>query len=162
MANISYNQIHETLDEVTMDSILSSINAIMGQLPKGTLTAEERQRFRSLDVRNLVFVEDVVRIKNGTGGSMLPAALNNDTIDTDLALYKQIKKVRTQIQNLTVLLADVERIVAHESYGTALSHYKLYQVAANVGMEEGKTAMEQLEWRFKSHGGAGRKKDNLL
>src|SRR5690606_27371480 len=162
MANISYNQIHETLDEATMDSILGYLNTIISLLPKGTLTAEERQRYRSLDVRNLVFVEDAVQVKNGAGGTMLPAVLHNDTIDTDLALHKQVKKARTLMQNLHVLLADVERIVAHEAYGTALTHYKIYQVAAKVGMEGGQAAMEKLEWRFKSHAGRGKRDENTL
>src|SRR5690606_39675810 len=91
MANISYNQIHETLDEATMALILQKIQEIRELLPKGTLTDAERKRYRALDVRNLAFVEDVVRLKNGIGAGILPPVLLNDNTDTDLKLFKQLR-----------------------------------------------------------------------
>ena len=122
MANISYNQIHETLDEATLALILQKIQEIK-ELPKGTLTDAERKRYRSLDVRNLAFVEDVVRLKNGIGAGILPPVLLNDNTDTDLKLFKQLQTLRSRIDGLNYLLKDVERIVGHEAYGTGLAHH---------------------------------------
>ncbi|AFL81882.1 hypothetical protein Aeqsu_2423 [Aequorivita sublithincola DSM 14238] len=56
MANISYNQIHETLDEAKMALILQKIQEIADLLPKGTLTDAERKSYHALDVRNLIFL----------------------------------------------------------------------------------------------------------
>lgn len=152
MANISYNKIHETLDEATMTAILTKLNEIRDFLPKGTLTKEQRQQYRGLDVRNLSFVEDAVRAKNGYGGSLLSPALNNDTLDTDLALFKQMNTLRQRLKNLETMFADVERIVAHEAYGTALLHYKFYQMGSKAGVPNAKATVEELEWRFKKQG----------
>ncbi|MBK5212390.1 MAG: hypothetical protein JJE55_01865 [Flavobacteriaceae bacterium] len=152
MANISYNQIHQTLDEATMTSILQKIREIWDLLPKGSLTDTERKRYRALDVRNLAFVEDVVRLKNGIGASILPAVLLNDNIDTDLKLFKQLKTLRARVLGLDYLLKDVERIVGHESYGVGLTHYGMYKVSSKVGVPNAKSAVDALEWRFKNQG----------
>lgn len=152
MANISNNQLHETLDEATMASILQKIEEIFNLLPQRTLTAEERKQYQSLDMRNLAFVEDVVRLKNGIGASILPAVLLNDAVDTDLKLFKQINTLRGRVQGLDYLLKDVERIVAHEGYSVGLTHYAVYKIAARVGIPHGKSALEELKWRFNEQG----------
>jgi hypothetical protein len=94
MANISYNQIHQTLDEATMTAIFNKLNEIKSLLPKGTLTPEERKQYRSLDVRNLSFVEDAVKVKNGNGDALLSPMLKNNAIEIDLTLGKQVKNLR--------------------------------------------------------------------
>lgn len=152
MANISYNQIHETLDEATMLIILQKFQEITDLLPKGTLTSAERKSYRAMDVRNLAFVEDVVRLKNGIGASILPSILLNDAVDTDLKLFKQVKTLRGRVQGLDYLLKDVERIVGHEAYGVGLTHHSVYKIAARVGMPHGKSALEALMWRFNEQG----------
>lgn len=152
MANISNNQLHETLDDATMASILQKIEEIFNLLPQGTLTAEERKQYQSLDVRNLAFVEDVVRLKNGIGASILPPVLLNDAVDTDLKLFKQVNTLRGRVLGLDYLLKDVERIVAHEAYGVGLTHYSMYKIAARVGIPNGKSALEELKWRFNEQG----------
>ena len=158
MANISYNQIHETLDEPTMMSILQKIQEIWDLLPKGALTDAERKRYRALDVRNLAFVEDVVRLKNGIGAGILPPVLLNDNVDTDLKLFKQLKTLRGRVMGLDYLLKDVERIVGHESYGVGLTHYGMYKVSAKVGVPHAQSALEELEWRFKNQAAKDKKK----
>src|SRR5690606_10755168 len=158
MANISYNQIHETLDEATMASILQKIQEILNLLPKGTLNKEERKQYRSLDVRNLGFVEDVVRLKNGIGAGILPPVLLNDNTDTDLKLFKQLQTLRNRIDGLNYLLKDVERIVGHEAYGTGLAHYGMYKVTAKAGIPNAQSAMEELAWRFEKQGKREKKK----
>ncbi|HLT49673.1 MAG TPA: hypothetical protein VKZ90_04415 [Aequorivita sp.] len=152
MANISYNQIHATLDEATMASILQKIQEILNLLPKGTLNKEERKQYRSLDVRNLGFVEDALRVKNGNKAALLPPLLKNDNMQTDLALGKQLRSIRQRLQDVEVKLNDLERIVGHECFGVALTHYKLYKIEAKAGDTAAKAAVEQLEWRFKKQG----------
>ena len=152
MANISYNQIHETLDDATMAIILQKIREIHDLLPKGALTDTERKSYRALDVRNLVFVEDAVRIKNGIGADILPTYLLNDNADTDLKLFKQVNTLRNRLLGLEYLLKDVERIVGHEAYGTVLTHYAFYKASSKVGVANAKSVMDELEWRFKKNG----------
>jgi hypothetical protein len=158
MANLSYNQIHATLDEATMALILQKIQEIRELLPKGTLTDAERKRYRALDVRNLAFVEDVVRLKNGIGAGILPPVLFNDNTDTDLKLFKQLQTLRSRIDGLNYLLKDVERIVGHEAYGTGLAHYGMYRVTAKAGVPNAQSAMEELAWRFEKQGKREKKK----
>ncbi len=152
MANISYNQIHETLDEATMTAIFDKLNEIRNLLPKGALTPEERKQYRSLDVRNLGFVEDAVKVKNGHGDALLSPMLKNDAMETDLTLGKQVKNLRQRLKSLDAILNDVERIVGDESFGVALTHYKLYKIEAKSGVPNARAAVEQLEWRFKKQG----------
>ncbi len=159
MANISYNQIHETLDSATMGLILQKVQEIWDLLPKATLTDHERKRYLALDVRNLAFVEDVVRLKSSYGANILPAALVNDNADIDLKLYKQVKTIRSRIIGLDYLLNDVERIVGHEAYGTGLTHYGIYKVSAKVGIPNAQSALDELEWRFNKQGANKGRKD---
>ena len=162
MANISYNQIHETLEETTMALILQKFQEIFDLLPKGTLTTNERQRYRSLNVRNLAFVEHAVKVQNTNDGSLLPALLSTNNMATDLMLFKQMRTLRSRVKNLDSILSDVERIVAHEAYGVALTQYKFYQIGSKVGTPNAKAAVEQLEWRFKNSGGKQKKDGKLL
>lgn len=158
MANISYNQIHETLDEATMALILQKIQEIADLLPKGTLTDTERKRYRALDVRNLVFVEKVVRLKNSFGASVLPPVLLNDNTDIDLKLFKQVKNLRGRMHGLDYQLKDVERIVGHEAFGTGLTHYGMYKISAKAGVTNAQSALAELSWRFEKQGKKEKKK----
>lgn len=152
MANLNYNQINETLDAATMALILQKIQEIYELLPKGTLTATERKRYLAMNVRNLVFVEDGVRVKNGLGNSILPAHMQNDNAETDVKLYKQVNTLHNRVKGLAHKLNDVERIVGHEAYSTVLMHYDIYKASAKVGVPNAKSMVEALEWRFKKHG----------
>ncbi len=152
MANLSYNQIHETLDAATMVLILQKLQEIRDLLPKGSLIDSERKRYLAMDVRNLKFVEDGVRLKNGLGGEILPASMQNDNADIDLELYKQVNIVHGQVQGLDFLLKDVARIVGHEAYGAILTHYGIYKTSAKMGIPNAKSVMDALEWRFKNQG----------
>lgn len=158
MANISYNRIHETFDAATLAEALNKVKDVTNILPKGSLTPEQRKQYQGLDVRNLSFVEDAVRVKNGFGGALLPPIINNDTLDVDVALYKQISILRYHVNNLATMLTDVERIVAHEAYGAALLHYKYYKAAEKAGGPNAREAVEQLDWRFKKQGAKANKK----
>lgn len=53
---------------------------------------------------------------------------------------------------MDTILADVERIVGDESFGVALTHYKLYKTEAKAGIPNAMAALEQLQWRFKKQG----------
>ncbi|MBT0608620.1 hypothetical protein [Aequorivita echinoideorum] len=153
MANLSYNLIHETLDETRMSTIFQKLEEIKALLPLGTLTPEERKQYRSLDVRNHAFVEDAIRVQKNLGENLLPADLKSDAMETDFLLGKQIKSVRERVKNIENILADVARIVDHESFGMASTQYKLYKVGAKVGIPNARTAVEELRWRFENQGG---------
>lgn len=152
MANLSYNQINETLDKATMVLIRQKIHEIWDLLPKGSLIDSERKSYRALDVRNLAFVEDGVRIKNGIGAGILPASLLNDNTDADLKLYKQLTSLFSGVHGLEYLLKDVMRIVGNEAYSAVLAHYGIYKASAKVGIPNAQSALEELEWRFKKQG----------
>ncbi|MBW2937868.1 hypothetical protein KXJ69_07090 [Aureisphaera sp. CAU 1614] len=161
MANITHNLIDQTLDPATLSEIENHLNAVEALLPKKALTADERKKYRGLDVRNLAFVEAALKVQKTLPLTVLPDPMKSEGMEKDLTLYKQANKINSRINHIARLLLDVERIVAHEAYSMALAHYKLYQVGNKLGLPNAKTAVEQMEWRFKSHGG-GRKKDDSL
>lgn len=152
MSNITQNLLDLTLDQATLTSIKDHITAIEAVLPSKGLTPDQRKKYRSLDVRNLGFVQDVVKVKNNIDASaLLPTILQNDNIDNDLVLFKQVNELRSRLLQLVSLLTDIERIVAHEAYSNALAYYKMFQMGAKVGAPNAQTALEQLAWRFKNH-----------
>jgi hypothetical protein len=157
MGNLTQNRLNVTLDNAAVTTIKTSIAAIAEQLPAGSLTDDERGKFRAIDVDNKIFVEDTLIEMAISGSGIIPPFLNSAFIQTDLTLFEQLDAIESNLTNVLRTVIDLKRICGSESYDYSLAVYRIYEAANLAGIPGAKESYEKLKVRFeKSNGGGSR------
>lgn len=161
MSNLTQNRLNTTLTPAAVTSINTSITALRTQLPAGSLTDEERSRFRAIDVNNKIFVEDTIIEMGISGAGIIPPFLNAATIQTDLTLFGQLDSIESNLTNLLRQVSDLKRVCGSEGYDNGLAVYRIYEAAALAGIPGAKESYDKLKQRFDGQGNAGRPAANI-
>ena len=157
MANLTQNRLNVTLTAAAITSINTSITSISSQLPAGSLTDDERNSFKAIDVNNKIFVEDTLTEMSISSSGIIPPFLNSSNILNDLTFFEQLDSIESNITNLLRKVADLKRICGSESYDNALAVYRIYEAANLAGIPGAKESYSKLNARFaSSNTGAGR------
>ena len=161
MSNLTQNRLNTTLTAAAVTSINTSITALRAQFPAGSLTDEERSRFRAIDVNNKIFVEDTIIEMGISGAGIIPPFLNAAIIQTDLTLFGQLDSIESNLTNLLRQVSDLKRICGSEGYDNGLAVYRIYEAAALAGIPGAKESYDKLKQRFDGQGNAGRPAANI-
>lgn len=153
MSNLTQNRLNVTLTPAAVTAINSGITAIEAQLPAGSLTDEERNSYRAIDVNNKVFVEDVITEMGISGAGIIPPFLNSTIIQNDLTLFGQLDAIESKIINVLRHVSDLKRICGSEGYDNGLAVYRIYEAAAMAGIPGAKESYDKLKQRFDGQGG---------
>ena len=163
MSNLTQNRLNTTLTPAAVTAINASITAVGTQLPAGSLTDEERNSFRGIDVSNKIFVEDTINEMGISGAAIIPPFLNSGIIQNDLTLFEQLDSIESNITNVLRKVSDLKRICGSEGYDNALAVYKIYEAASLAGIPGAKESYTKLNERFAaSNTGAGRPNPTIL
>lgn len=73
MGNITENKLNAVISAVDIAAINTSIATINAKLPAGSLTDEQRNNLKAINVDNKVFVEDAIVEMTVNGAGVLPA-----------------------------------------------------------------------------------------
>ena len=87
MANLTQNRLNVILTPAAVTTTNTAIAAIAAQMPAGSLTDEERNSFRAIDVNNKIFVEDTITEMGISGAGIIPPFLNSGNIQNDLTVW---------------------------------------------------------------------------
>ena len=157
MSNLTENKLNTIIDVADLATIATSITTITSKLPAGSLTEEQREALKSIDVNNKVFVEDVIIELGISATGIIPVFITPAYIQTDLTLFEQLDGIEANLENLLQKIADLKRIAGDEAYSMALASYKIYDSANQGGIPGAKQAYDKLKVRFDSQNtGAGR------
>ena len=153
MGNISENKLNTIINAADLTVINTAVNNILGKLPAGTLTDEQRSNLKSINVDNKIFVEDVINQMGISGAGILPAFINQSFIQNDFTLFEQLDVVDAALVNLARRVSDLKRIAGDEAYTAALAVYKIFDGANAAGVPNAKEAYEKLKARFDAQNG---------
>ncbi len=157
MGNLTENRIDTVLTEAVITEINDSIIAIEDQLPAGSLTDDERSRYKAIDVNNKIFVEDVITEVGISGAGIIPAFIKPAFIKNDFILFEQLDAIESNMTNLLRRVSDLKRIAGSEAYDYSLTVYRIYESANLAGIPGAKESYEKLRARFDAqNAGAGR------
>lgn len=163
MANLTENKLNTIISVADLATIATSINTISSKLPVGSLTDDQRQSLKGIDVENKIFVEDVITELGISATGIIPAYINPSFIQNDLALFDQLDGVEANLKNVLQKISDLKRIAADEAYGMALATYRMYDGANQAGISGAKQSYDKLKTRFDAQiTGAGRKPDAAI
>ena len=153
MANLTQNRLNVILTPAAVTTTNTAIAAIAAQMPAGSLTDEERNSFRSIDVNNKIFVEDTITEMGISGAGIIPPFLNSGIIQNDLTLFEQLDAIESNITNVLRRVSDLKRICGSEGYDNALAVYRIYEAASLAGIPGAKESYTKLNARFSSNNG---------
>lgn len=152
MANIQNNRISATLSAQDIHDILAAVQVIESKLPFIVgLTAEERKTMLKINRQNKLFVDDALQacINNS---QLLPTYVSVTEMQKDYDLYRSLEQVLQPLAQLYEKVRDTQTLAGSEAYSSALTVYKLFQMAAAVGMPGMDTIVAQLSERFAGQG----------
>ncbi|MBC7641156.1 MAG: hypothetical protein H7174_02265 [Flavobacterium sp.] len=157
MSNLTENKLNTVIAAADLAIIAASVTTIASKLPTASLTEDQRNSLKSIDVNNKIFVEDVVTELGINATGIIPSFINPTFIQNDLALFEQLDGIEASLQNLLQKIADLKRIAGDEAYSMALVSYKIYDAANQSGIPGAKQAYDKLKVRFDAQTtGAGR------
>ncbi len=146
------NRISAVLSEDDIAEILSYLNKINEKLTFAVgLTAEERQRLPKIQVDNKQFVEDAIEV-SAVNTSVLPNYISIAEIQKDYNLYLATERLITPVSQLLEKLKDIQTLAGSEAYTASLMLYKMYQMAASMGMPGMDAIVDKLKRRFAGQG----------
>lgn len=153
MSNLTENKLDLILAPAVMTAALDSLDALMASLPDGSLTDEQRSSLSSISVENKVFADDVLVELEGPLSSVVPSYINPTFLQNDLALYEQLDKILSRLNQATRKCTDLQRIAGNEAYNKALAVYKVAEMANDGGIPGAKESYDKLKVRFEKQGG---------
>ena len=157
MGNLTENRIDTVLTDVEINEIKHSISNIGNQLPEGSLTDDERSNYKSIDVSNKIFVEDVINEIEISGDGIIPAFIKPEYIKNDFTLFEQLDAIESNMINMLRRVSDLKRIAGSEAYDYSLAVYRIYESANLAGITGAKESYDKLKARFDAQGvGTGR------
>lgn len=162
MSNLTENKLNTVISDADVLSIATSITSIVNKLPSGSLTDEQRQTLKGIDVNNKIFVEDVISELGISASGIVPPFINAASIQTDLILYEQLDIIAANLSNVLQKVSDLKRIAGDEAYSMALAAYKIYDGANQFGIAGAKQSYDNLKTRFDAQNGGGRKPDPAI
>ena len=152
MGNITENKIDSTLTVVQMTTIVTAVNSIAAIIPEATLTEQQRSTKLSMDVDNKVFVEDAITEVGISGAGIIPPFIVIAGVKNDLTVFEQLDEIDAMVDNLSQKIKDAKRTVADEAMTAANAIYKLYEMAALVGIPGAQQGYDKLKARYKKQG----------
>lgn len=152
MGNITENKLNTTIVAADITAITTALGTVATKLPVISLTDEQRQNLKGIDVNNKVFVQDAITEIGASGAGILPPFINATFIQNDLTLYDQIDGIESQLNNLLQRVSDIKRVTGDEAYTSALAVYKIFDGASQSGIMNAKQPYERLRMRFESQG----------
>ncbi len=162
MSNLTENKLNTVIATTDITAMNTAITTLASKLPTGTLTDEQRNTLKAMDVNNKIFVEDVLTELSISGTGIVPPFINSTFIQNDLTLFEQLDRLEANVANVAQRIADLKRICGDEAYTAALTVYRIYDGANLAGIPNSKQAYEKLKSRFDTQNtGAGRKVDAL-
>lgn len=153
MANIQNNRLSASLSANDVQDILTAIQTIESKLPFIIgLTTEERKTLPKINRQNKLFVDDALQacINNAT---LLPNYISVGEMQKDYELYRSLEQVLQPLAQLYEKVRDTQMLAGSEAFSSALMVYKMFQMAAGVGMPGMETIVAQLAERFNGQGG---------
>ena len=152
MGNITENKINVTLTAVQMTTIATAVNSIAAIIPEATLTEEQRQTKLSMDVDNKILVEDTITEVGISGAGIIPPFILIGSVKNDLDVFEQLDVIDAMVDNLSQKIKDAKRTAADEAMTAANAIYKLYEMAALVGIPGAQQGYDKLKARYKKQG----------
>lgn len=162
MGNITENKLNMIIAAVDIAAINTDIAAINSKLPAGSLTDDQRNNLKSINVDNKVFVEDAIVEMTVNGTGVMPAFLNAANLQNDITLFNQLETIESGLNTLLQRVSDLKRIAGDEAYTGGLTVYRIFESANNAGLNQAKQPYEKLRARFNAQGNAGRTPDAPL
>ncbi|MFN0201049.1 MAG: hypothetical protein ACKVTZ_05985 [Bacteroidia bacterium] len=153
MANIQNNRLSASLSANDVQDILAAIQTIESKLPFIIgLTTEERKTLPKINRQNKLFVDDALQacMNNAT---LLPNYISVGEMQKDYELYRSLEQVLQPLAQLYEKVRDTQMLAGSEAFSSALMVYKMFQMAAGVGMPGMETIVAQLAERFNGQGG---------
>lgn len=155
MATLQNNRISATLSAQDIHDILGAIQVIESKLPFIVgLTAEERKSLPKINRLNKLFVDDALQACNNNS-QLLPNYVSVAEIQKDYDLYRSLEQILQPLAQLYEKVRDTQILAGSEAYSSSLTVYKLFQMAAAVGMPGMDTIVSQLAERFSGQGPTG-------
>ena len=152
MASLQNNRISAALTAQDVQDILAAIQVIENKLPFIVgLTADERKTLPKINRQNKLFVDDALQAC-ANNASLLPTYVSVGEMQKDYDLYRTLEQVLQPLAQLYEKVRDTQILTGSESYSSALTVYKLFQMAAAVGMPGMDTIVAQLSERFAGQG----------
>lgn len=156
MGNITENKLNTVISAADLTTISTAINSVDAKIPIGSLTDEQRDTLKAINVNNKIFVEDVITETNLNGTGIIPPYVVVNHIVTDITVYEQLDMIESDLNTLLQRVSDLKRIAGDEAYTAALVVYKLFEGANNAGINTAKQSYEKLRARFENQGGGGK------
>ena len=152
MASLQNNRISAALTAQDVQDILAAIQVIENKLPFIVgLTADERKTLPKINRQNKLFVDDALQACTNNA-SLLPTYVSVGEMQKDYDLYRTLEQVLQPLAQLYEKVRDTQILAGSEAYSSALTVYKLFQMAAAVGMPGMDTIVAQLSERFAGQG----------
>lgn len=150
MSNITNNRINNTLTVAQITAVKAAIQTIYTQIPFLLgLTVDERISLPKINVSNKAFTEDAINAVSNNA-SMLPTYLKVADMQTDIQLFTQLDEITGLVRQLLEKLEDTQMLAGSEAYVSALTGYKLFAAAAEVGISGSDAVYDSLKARFTS------------
>ena len=152
MANIQNNRISAGISPADIQDILAAIDTIANKMPFLIgLTAEERKTLPKINRQNKLFVDDALQACSNNAG-LLPNYISVAEMQKDYDLYRSLEQVLQPLAQLYEKVRDTQTLAGSESFSSALMVYRMFQMAAGVGMPGMDTIVAQLAERFAGQG----------
>ena len=159
MNNLTENKLNTVIAAADLTAITTSINTILSKLPAASLNENQRLSYKSMDVANKVFVEDVIAELKNSGAGIMPEFIKAEHIQNDLMLFNQLDEIEGALNTLIQKISDLKRIASDEALSMANAAYKIYDAANVSGISGAKTGYEKLKARYVQQGAVGRKEE---
>lgn len=153
------NRISATLSEADIAEIMGYIAKINEKLSFAVgLTPEEKQRLPKIQVDNKQFVEDAIEV-SAMNAAVLPNYISVAEVDKDYQLFLATERILTPLTQLVEKVTDVQTLAGSEAYTASLMLYKMYQMAAAMGLPGMDAVVDKLKKRFAGQGSASDKSE---
>ena len=161
MANIVNQRLSAEITDAELAEVKHYLAKIGNLLPFLTgLTVTERMELPKISVANKIFVEDVVTVANNNP-HLVPNFISAPEMKKDLALYKQLDDILTEVNQLQEKLRDTQMLAGSEAYSSSLMTYKMIGMGADAGVPGADSLYDQLKQRFAGQGSSNTSNNNL-
>lgn len=159
MSNITVNRVSTTLtatEQTNLNTIKANYVAAIDSKCV-TLTKDQADGLKGVDVKNLVFCQRTVKANDAEGVAMLPpsiAAIAPELVK-DVTFFDQLDTEEKWLEGRLLKIRQTKKVIADEMYNGGLKCYGIYETLAAAGVPGAQARYDQLKYHFEDNG-AGR------
>lgn len=135
-------------DKSTIEASLTTLKNLFDQFLIA-LNPDDKKSLAKMKDKSLPFVEKALQYAD-TNPEFVPAYLNVNEADKDLAAFKVLNEFLRQLQQMVSNLEDTSTLAGSEAYQAALAYYGSVRHAVKMNVPNAQAIYDDLSVRFEA------------